>query len=122
MSATLTERLYEVKAGDKVVLREGFVHCNRIVVEVKRVTDKRIIVSTKYNNGEIIFRKDGGREIGGSKYTPRQILPATDELLAEVEFEHKRKVLEDFRFSIPREKKQLIENVYDFLKSKDLIK
>lgn len=122
MSATLTERLYEVKAGDKVVLREGFVHCSRVVVEVKRVTDKQIVVDNKYGDGEIKFRKDGGREIGGSQYTPRQILPATDELLAEVEFEHKAKVLEDFRFRIPRGNKQLIENVYDFLKSKDLIK
>lgn len=121
MSATLTERLYEVKAGDKVVLREGYVHASRTVVVVKRVTDKRIIVATKYNDGEMIFRKDGGREVGGNQYTPRQILPATDELLAEVEFEHKRKALEDFRFRIPKEKKELIERAYEFLKSKNLL-
>lgn len=121
MSATLTERLYEVKAGDKVVLREGFAHCSRTVVEVKRVTDKQIVVANKYGDGEIRFKKNGGREIGGSQYTPRQILPATDELLAEVEFEHKRKALEDFRFRIPKEKKELIERVYEFLKSKNLL-
>lgn len=123
MSETTTKlTLADLQAGDKVILREGYVHCNRKVVTVKRVTERQIIIPTQYNDGEIRFRKDNGRQFGGSNYNPMQILLATDELLADVELEYRVKVLSDFRFRIGKDQKKLVEEVYDFLKSKNLLK
>lgn len=123
MSETTTEKtLANLQAGDKVVLREGYVHCNRKVVEVKRVTDKQIVIGVRNETNEWKFRKDNGAQIGAMQYsTPRRLLVATNELLAEVAAEHRLAMITEFRFRLRKEQKELIDEVYEFLTSKKLL-
>lgn len=123
MSETTTKiTLADLQAGDMVILREGYVHAVRSVVKVKRVTDKQIVIGVRNETNEWKFRKDNGAQIGAHEYSsPRRLLIATNELLAEVAAEHKLATLAEFRFRLRKEQKELINEVFDFLESKKLL-
>lgn len=120
-NAVSEKKLSELVAGDKIVLRAGRLD-RAYVKEVKRTTNTQIIIEGAMGGTERKFRKDNGRELGvASGYYNPKIYVATSEELKKVETQERNHCLMDFEFRIPNERADLINEVYEFLKSKDLL-
>lgn len=113
----ITEKtLYDLKVGDEVVLfRDGK---PREVRKVEKVTPKQICLGL---TGSWKFRKEDGKEIGGSSYSYNRIRIVTPEILDQIKTNERHSKLWEKQLYIKKEDTALINEVYDFLKSKNLI-
>lgn len=79
------ENLEDIKVGDKVILYSRFQ--DRTVCKVERLTKNFIIVEGRK------FRKKDGFEAGDCGIYVSSIGRATEQMIAEIEEEHKRDVI-----------------------------
>lgn len=117
---TIEKTLADLQPGDKVVRRSGM-SGRAEVTEVKRITNTQIIIAGAGAGSEIRFRKDNGREIGGSAYYYSLIVVATEEQLKRIELEYRIREVTEFRFKLNGNDKQLINETYEWLLSKGFI-
>lgn len=104
------ENLEDIKVGDKVILYRRFQ--NRTVCKVERLTKNFIIVEGRK------YRKKDGFEAGDCGIYVSSILRATEQMIAEIEEEHKRDVIISYirncRLStLPTD---VLEKVYELIK------
>lgn len=104
------ENLEDIKVGDKVILYRIFQ--DRTVCKVERLTKNFIIVE-----GRKYRKKDGFEAVNCGIYVS-SILRATEQMIAEIEEEHKRDVIISYirncRLStLPTD---VLEKVYELIK------
>lgn len=100
----------EFKVGDKVILYRRFQ--DRTVCKVDRLTKNFIIVEGRK------YRKKDGFEAGDCEFYVSSIRRATEQVIAEIEEEHKRDAIisyiRNFRLSmLPTD---VLEKVYELIK------
>lgn len=104
------ENLEDIKVGDKVILYRRFQ--DRTVCKVERLTKNFIIVEGRK------YRKKDGFEAGDCGIYVSSIVRATEQVIAEIEEEHKRDTIityiKNFRLStLPTD---VLERVYELIK------
>ena len=112
--------LSDLKIGDQVILTDGYLG-HKSIETITRITPKTVII--KWHTGyEVPFKKDTGKAVGGR--AGKKIEVATEMELANMEV-HRRYITLCERIPVnginPKDY-TLINEVYDFLKFKGIIK
>lgn len=83
------QSLEDVKAGDWLLLSTGSYSCRNSakIVQVDRVTKTQIII------GPSRYQRDGGLEVGSSKWSYNRVQVATDGLILEIKVDAAKRVL-----------------------------
>ncbi len=85
--------LADLKPGDSVIEERNNVYgCNRTIYVVIRVTKTTLWIGQPGSEG-VRYRRDNGRQVGWLGYGAPTAIPATPELIAEVEAERRRRTL-----------------------------
>lgn len=114
MENATVKKISDLQPGDRVIVAYGW--NTDSVATVDRVTKTQIILKdgSRYNSA--------GRKIGGDKWSRNHISVATEDRLAAVKLKHRNKQLANLNLRIAEDDSNLINEVYDFLLSKGLIK
>ena len=104
------KNLEDIKVGDKVILYRKFQ--NRTVCKVDRLTKNFIIVEGRK------FRKKDGFEAGDCGIYVSSIGRATEQMIAEIEEEHKRDAIIEYirNFRLSTLPTDVLEKVYELIK------